>query len=243
MCSAWVNELHSTPMDQVQRVPAWGALRDHLVVLRQATLGLSPRPNLSAPEDFATWFPSVFTEGPINSPSDSVRTPSVPRTPPRPPAPVDASPVRALSSTMSKLEACVFSIQETISGLAGAWGRGVLRPRGPSGGDQLPPPSKRARLSSPSRRDWFTPSAAPPSGAASTYGDVGEGSGSGDDVSVAGAVGLPPSASLGWEGMPDGWAVHPVGNELVGYCLEDDGKTFEPLSQLEFRVHSVGGAL
>ena len=42
-------------------------------------------------------------------------------------------------------------------------------------------------------------------------------------------------------GSPD-WVVHPEGDELVGYCLEDDGKTFKPLSELEFRVHSVGGA-
>ena len=221
-------------MDQVRRVPAWSDLKDHLVGLRQATSC-----HLSAPVGFAAWFPSLFGGGPGSS--DSVRSPSVSRSPPRPPAPVVSSPVRALSSRMSKLEACVFNIQETLSGLAGAWGQDALRPRDPSSSAQLPPPPKRARLSSPSRRDWFAPSAASASDAASAHEGVDGGSGSGDDVSVAGADDLPPSASFGWEPIPEDWDVRTVDGDLVGYYLDEDGETLKPLSKVEFREHSVGG--
>ena len=221
-------------MDQVRRVPAWSDLKDHLVGLRQATSC-----HLSAPVGFAAWFPSLFGGGPGSS--DSVRSPSVSRSPPHPPAPVVASPVRALSSRMSKLEACVFNIQETLSGLAGAWGQDALRPRDPSSSAQLPPPPKRARLSSPSRRDWFAPSAASASDAASAHEGEDGGSGSGDDVSVAGADDLPPSASFGWEPIPEDWDVRTVDGDLVGYCLDKDGETLKPLSKVEFREHSVGG--
>ena len=226
-CSAWVSELRGAPVDQVRQVPAWSDLKDHLVGLSRAVLGLSPRPNLSFPVGFAAWFPSLF-----NGVSfvDTVESPGVSRTPPRSPTPVIASPVSALSSRMSKLEECLFKIQETLSARD--------RSKFP-----LPPPSKRARLSSPSRQDWFPPAAASTSDAASACESVAGGSGYGDDVSVAEADGLPPSASLGWEPAPDDWVVPPVtdGGELMGLCLEDDGETFTPLSNLEFRMHPVNG--
>ena len=239
-CSAWVIELRTTPMDQVQQLPAWGALRNHLIRLRQATLGLSPCPDLRAPEEFAKRFPSVFQGTPVNSPSESVRPPSESRTPPLPPTPVDDPTGLALSSRMSKLEAGLLSLQETVAALVEAVSQGGLRPGGPSDEDLIPPPSKRARLSSPSRRDWFAPSPAAPSDIASTSGDVEEGSGSGDGVSVAGAGDLPPSASLGWKKKPDDWVVKPGGDELEGFCLDSKGK-LKPMPELEFRLHSVGG--
>ena len=226
-CSAWVSELRGAPVDQVRQVPAWSDLKDHLVGLSRAVLGLSPRPNLSFPVGFAAWFPSLFNGVSI---VDPVESPSVARTPPRSHAPAIASPVSALSSRMSKLEECLFKIQETLS----ARDRSKV---------PLPPPSKRARLSSPSRQDWFPPAAASTSDAASACESVAGGSGYGDDVSVAEADGLPPSASLGWEPAPDDWVVPPVtdGGELMGLCLEDDGETFTPLSNLEFRMHPVNG--
>ena len=77
-CSAMVSVLRSSPMDQVRRLPEWGALRDHLKdALRQAAMGMSPSPVLGAPEGFAAWFPSLFGEDSLASNGDSDRPPVV----------------------------------------------------------------------------------------------------------------------------------------------------------------------
>ena len=212
MCTAWVDELRATPLDQVRWVPAWSDLRNHLVGLSQASLGLSPRPNLSFPKGFAAWYPSLVHGVSV---ADSVGSPGVSRTPPPSPAPVISSPVLALSSRMSEIEACMCSIQESLAALTDTRGRDAHRHLGSAPAARPLPPPKRSRVSSPLRPGWLPPAAASPSDAASARGDVEEGSGYGDDFSVADADDLPPSASLGWEPLPEDWVVPPGGGTMT----------------------------
>ena len=236
-CSAMVSVLRSSPMDQVRRLPEWGALRDHLDALRQASMGMSPSPVLSAPEGFAAWFPSLFGEDSLASNGDSDRPPRGSGTPTRPQAPVPAEPALSMSSKVFSLEDVVDGFRRSMASMISSSSRGVIRPLPLSDDVPVPPPSKRLRVESTPSRDWTRPSEAPPSVAASVVDEEGDGASSALDVSLAGAGGLPPSASLGWKPKPDDWVVIERAGQLEGYYTGAD-RSFQVVPGMEFRKHT-----
>ena len=136
---------------------------------------------------------------------------------------------------MSNLGACVFRLQKTIAGLVGAVGRGDLRPRGSLEGGRAPPPSKRARLSSPSRHDWSAPSAALPTLAARVAGSPAphpsilpkKASKSGLELLVGGSA--VPSL-LSWSDLPHLWSVRAAGNSFSSIVKEEARSDARPCS-------------
>ena len=248
-CFAWLEELRGLPADQVQGSSAWGALRRHLLALREAVLSLTPRPVLRVPEELAAWFPSELSDepaSPSSQRSDSLRPPSGSGTPPVPEALTPAESSVDLSSRLSNLEAWVFQIHGMLGARPVDSSRPGRRPCSSAPREDPNPPSPKRFRPSPAAvapQGWVAPAEdSAPARPAYSAGGEDDATSAWGDASTTGAEDPLPSAKQGWRLKPDTWVVIEEDAGLVGY-FRAENQSFCPLTELEFRRHQTPDAV